>query len=216
MRVLRVVVVIRTIEVGWHDRDIVGAVLTIEVLAILETRDLSQGVCLIGLLQLAGKQAALLHGLRREAGVDAAGAEEEEFLAAILPSRVDDVHLHDHVVVHEVGESRLVGDDAADLGGGEENVVWFLSGEERLYGFLAAEVKLGMGASDEVGVTLALQFAHDSRAHHPAVSCDVYFRFFFHTRLLLKQQLKQLYLTTLPLATTQLAAGEFILYYFLL
>ena len=140
MRVLRVVVVIWTIEVGWHHGDIVGAVLAIEVLAVLETRDLSQGVCLVGLLQLASKQATLGHGLRREAGVDATGAEEEEFLAAILPSRVDDVHLHDHVVVHEVGESRLVGDDAADLGGGEDDVVGFLNGEERLYGFLAAEV----------------------------------------------------------------------------
>lgn len=180
MRVLRVVVVIRTIEIGWHDRDIVGAVLTIEVLAVFEAGDLSQGVCLVGLLELAGEQAALLHGLRREAGVNAAGTEEEEFLAAILPSRVDDVHLHDHVVVHEVGKSRLVGDDAADLGGGEEDIVGFFFGEEVFDSLLAAKVKLGMGASDEVGVTLALQFAHDSRAHHSTVSCDVYFAIFIH------------------------------------
>ena len=32
-------------------------------------------------------------------------SKEEEFLATILPCGVDDVHLEDHVVVHEVGES---------------------------------------------------------------------------------------------------------------
>ena len=152
MGVLGVVVVVGAIEVGGHHGDIVGAILAVEELAVFQSRDLRQGIGLVGLFQLACEQTALSHRLWRKARIDATGAEEEEFLAAVLPSRVDDVHLEDHVVVHKIRESGLIGNDAADLGGSEEDVFGLLSGKELLYRFLATEVQLRMGAGDDMGV----------------------------------------------------------------
>ena len=160
MGVLGVIVVVRAIEVGGHDRDIVGTVLAIEELAILETGDLSEGIGLVGLLELGGEQAALGHGLWGHAGVDARGAKELELAAAVLPSGMDDVHLEDHVVVHEIGKGALVSDNAAYLGGSQEHVLGALLGEEGLYGFLAGEVELLVGTGDDIGVALALELTY--------------------------------------------------------
>ena len=93
---------------------------------------------------------------------------------------MDDVHLKDHVVVHEVGKSRLVSDDAAYLGGSEEDVFGLLGGEEDLNGFLATEVEFRMGAGDDVGVALASELTDDGGAYHAAMSGYIYFGFFIH------------------------------------
>ena len=158
--VLGVVVVVGAIEVGGHHGDVVGAVLAVEELAVLEAGDLGQSVCLVGLLQLAGEQAALGHGLGSQTGVDATGAQKLELLAAVLPSGMDDVHLENHVIVHEVGQGTLVGHDATYLGGSKEHVLGLLLSEEGLYGFLAGEVKFLVGAGDNIGIALALELAN--------------------------------------------------------
>ena len=174
MAVLGVIIVVRAIEISRHDGDIVGAVLTIEKLAILETGDLGEGVGLVGLLELAGEQAALGHGLWRHAGVDARGAKELELLAAVLPSGMNDVHLQNHVVIHEIGKGGLVSDNAAYLSSSEEHVLGLLLGEEGLNGLLAGEVKLLVGTGDDIGVALALELANDGGAHHATVTGNVY------------------------------------------
>ena len=159
--VLGVIVVVGTIEVGGHDGDVVGAVLAIEELAILESADLGQGIGLVGLLELGGEQAALGHGLGCHAGIDAAGTEELELLAPIAPCGVDDVHLEDHIVVHEIGQRTLVGHDAAYLGGSQEDVLGTLLGEKGLDLVLTAEIQLAVGTGDDVGIALTLQLAYD-------------------------------------------------------
>ena len=150
------VVIVRPIEVGGHHGDVVRAILAVEELAILETRDLGEGIGLVGLLEFGGEQAALGHGLWRHAGLDARGSKELELAAAILPSGMDDVHLEDHVVVHEIGKGGLVSDDAAYLGSSEEHVLGLLLGEEGLNGILAGEVELRMRSQHQVVITLTL------------------------------------------------------------
>ena len=174
MGVLGVIIVVRAIEVGGHDGDIVGTVLAIQELAILETGDLGEGVGLVGLLEFAGEQATLGHGLWSHAGVDAAGAQELEFLAAVLPCSVYDVHLQNHVVIHEIGKGGLVSDDAAYLGSSEEHVLGALLGEEGLNGILAGEVKFLVGAGDNIGIALALELANYRATHHAPVACHIY------------------------------------------
>lgn len=49
-------------------------------------------------------------------GVDTGTSEKPQFFTTILPSGMDVVHLQNHVVVHEVGKSALVGDNATHLG----------------------------------------------------------------------------------------------------
>ena len=173
MGVLGMVVVVGAVEVGGHDGDVVRAVLAVEELAILEAADLGQGIGLVGFLQLAGEEAALGHGLRGHAGVDAGGAQELELVAAVLPSGMDDVHLEDHVVVHEVGQRALVGHDAAHLGSRQEDVLGLLLCEEGLDLILTGEVEFRVGTRDNIMVALALEFSYYCRAHHATVTGNI-------------------------------------------
>ena len=84
-----------------------------------------------------------------------------------------DVHLQHHVLIHEVGQCCLVGNDTSYLGGGEEYIFGALLLEELLHLLLATEVKLGGSACDDIGIALALKFAYDSRTHHATVSSDI-------------------------------------------
>ena len=128
--VCRMVVVVGTIEVGGHHGDVVRTVLAVEELAVFQAGDLGEGVGLVGLLKLRREQARLGHRLRCHAGVDARRAEELEFLAAVAPCGVDDVHLKHHVVVHEVCKSRLICLNPTHLRCGKEDVFGFLGCKE--------------------------------------------------------------------------------------
>ena len=178
--VLGVVVVVGAVEVGGHHGDVVCSVLAVEELAVLEATDFGQGIGLIGLFQLTGEEAALGHGLGRHAGVDAAAAQKLEFLAAVLPGGVDDVHLQNHIVVHEVRQGVLVGHDAAHFGGGQEHVLRTLIGKEVVYGLLVAQVQFLVGTGDDVGIALSMKLAHNGAAHHAVMTGYVYFAVLFH------------------------------------
>ena len=195
--VLGVVVVIGAVEVGGHHRDVVRAVLAVEELTVLEAADLGQGIGFVGLLQLAGEQAALFHRLRGHAWIDATAAQKEEFFALVFPGSVDDIHLEDHVVVHEVREGALVGDDPADLGGRQEYVFGLLGSEEGLYGVLPREVQLLVRPRDDVGIALSPELPYDGASHHAPVAGDVYFAVGFHAvmRSPIRSGMTKIYLT---------------------
>ena len=198
MAVGGVIVVVWAIEVGGHDADIVGAVLTVQELAILQTGDLRQRIGLVGLFQLTGQQAVFLHGLRCHAGVDAGGTEKLQLLAAVLPSRVDGVHLQRHVVIHEVGQCFLIGHDAADLGSSKEHILRLFLCEELFHSILTGQVQFFVGAGDDIGIALTLQLTNDCRAHHAAMTCDINLsilpnKFRVRTPISLKQSLRILH-----------------------
>ena len=162
VRVLRVEVVVRAVEVGGHGGDGVEAVLDAVCLAHLDAGDLGDGVPLVGGLERAGEERALGDGLRRELGVDAGGAQEEELADGAGAQRgVDDVGLDLEVGGDEVGGEGGVGVDAADLGGGEDDVARALGGEEGLDVGLAGEVELGVGPDDDGGEAEREEAAQD-------------------------------------------------------
>ena len=70
MTVLWMIVIVRTIEISGHHADIISAILTVEELAVFQPANLSEGIGLVGLLQLACQQAALWHWLGSHARVD--------------------------------------------------------------------------------------------------------------------------------------------------
>ena len=180
MAVLWMIVIVGAIEVGRHHGDKVGAVLTVEELAVFETADLSQRIGLICFLQLACQQATLWHRLRRQARIDAAAAKELQFFAAVLPCGMYDIHLKDHVVVHEISQSTLVGDDATYLGSSKEDVLWLLFGEECIDGILTCEVEFGVCARDYVLVALSMQLTHNGRTHHASMAGNIYLTILMH------------------------------------
>ena len=82
---------------------------------------------------------------------------------------MDGIHLQRHVVIHEIGKCFLIGHDAADLGSSKEHILRLLLCEELFHSILTGQVQFLVGASDDIGIALALQFPHDGAAHHAAM-----------------------------------------------
>ena len=101
-------------------------------------------------------------------------------LTPAFPGRVDDVGLDGEIVADEFGRIFVVGVDAADLGGGEEDVVGLLLLEEGVHLCLIGQIQFGMGASEQVGVTLRREVAHQGGTHQAAVARHVYAGGVFH------------------------------------
>jgi hypothetical protein len=76
--------------------------------------------------------------------------ETSSFLHPVVESRVDDVGLHHQVVVDEVGRIGVVGMNATDLGCGQVDLAGALFGKEVLHRGLVAQVKLSVGAGEDV------------------------------------------------------------------
>ena len=76
MRMRRMIVVIRPVQIGRHDGDKIRTVLAIQKLTIFQSADLCQGISLVGLFQFTRQQAAFLHRLRCHPGIDTGGAQK--------------------------------------------------------------------------------------------------------------------------------------------
>ena len=156
MGVLQVEVVVRAIEVRRHHGDVVRAVLQVVTLAHLQAGNLRDGVLLVRVLQWAGEETVLLHRLRGILGIDAGGAEEEQFLDIVGVGFADHIALDLHVHHDEVGAVEAVGHDTADEGGGQHHGVRTLFVEELLDGVLVGQVEFLVAATHEVGIAALL------------------------------------------------------------
>src|SRR5690606_8367815 len=99
--VLKVEVVVRPVQVGWHDAQIAGAVLAVVCLAQLETGYLGDGIRLVRPLQRTGEEILLLDRLRAIARIDAARAEEHEVPHPGFVRTVNEIGLDHQVLVDE-------------------------------------------------------------------------------------------------------------------
>lgn len=88
----------------------------------------------------------------RKFGINAGGAEEEEFLNAMGEGGSDDVGLDLEIDSDEISRVGVVGVDAANFCRGEDDIVGFLGGEEGVDGGLDGEIEVGMGAEEEIGI----------------------------------------------------------------
>ena len=183
MGVLQREIVARPVEVAGHRADEVAAVLGAGMVAELDARDLRDRVGLVGDLERTGQQRLLADRLRGQLRVDAARAEEEQLADAGAAGTVDDVGRHRQVVVEEIVRLGGVGLDAADAGGGHDDVGWLFGGEERARRGAVAEIEFGGRARDHGRVARGAERADDGGADHPAVAGDVDLRGAIHQRL---------------------------------
>ena len=93
---------------------------------------------------------------------------------------MDHVHLQDHVIVHEIRQGILVGNDSANLGSGQKHIFRLFLPEECLHRILAAKIQLLVGAGDDIGIALPLQFPDNGGADHAPVARHIDFRVFLH------------------------------------
>ena len=174
MAVLQVEVVVGTIKVGWHHSDIVGAILKVVTLAHLKSRNLCDGILLIGVFQRRRQEYILAHWLRCILGVYAGAAQEEELLHTMRIGIADDVALHLHVLHDEIGTIKRICHDAAHEGCCQDHSVWLLLIEELLHCILICEVKLFVRTTHQVVIASSFEVVPNSRTHESVVSCYVY------------------------------------------
>ena len=140
MAVLRMVVIVRSVEVGRHDRNVIRAILLVQKFTIFQTADLGERICLVRLLQLSGQKAVLLHRLRSHTRIDAGGTKEHQLLAAVLPCLMNHIHLQCHIVIHKICQRFAVRHDTADFCRCEEYILRLLLSEEFFHILLTAEI----------------------------------------------------------------------------
>ncbi len=79
-------------------------------------------------------------------------------------------------MVDELGRQAVVGLDAADLGGGDDDLVDPVLLEEAVDRLLVEQIQLGAAGSEQLGLglirTLGLQLAGNGVADHAAVAGD--------------------------------------------
>ena len=87
----------------------------------LDAGDLGHGVPLVGWLQRTGEQSRFRYRLGRVPRIDARRAYIDQPFDAVAPSRLDDVRGDHHVVVEKFSRGVVIGENAADAGGDQEN-----------------------------------------------------------------------------------------------
>ncbi len=180
MTVGGMIIVIGSIEIGWHHRDIIRTILPVQKLAVFQTGNLCQSIGFVGFLQFPGKQTVLPHGLGCHPGIDAGGSQELQLPAAMFPGTVNHIHRKHHIVIHEIRQSVVVGHNPTHLGRCQKYICRPLRGKEILHRPLAAQIKFPVSAGEQIPISLLFQFPHNGGTHHSPMSGHIYLRVFLH------------------------------------
>ena len=149
VRFLRIEVIAWTVEIGGHGRQVTGMELPIVRPAHLDACDLGQRIGTVGGLERPGEQILFLDRLRAELGIDATGAQKEQTVDAGAVAGVDHVGLNGQVFTNKVCRIKIVGQDAADFGGGQKDVSRTLLGKEALDGDCVGQIEFGARSQQE-------------------------------------------------------------------
>lgn len=87
--------------------------------------------------------------------------------------RRDEVGFDREIVANEISREFVIGQDAADAGGGDEDVLGSFEGKERLGGLRVGQVEFGVRAGDEVCVAGCGQRSAQGGADQATVAGDV-------------------------------------------
>ena len=174
--VLQMEIIVRTIKIGRHHGDVVGAVLQVKTLAQLQAGDLGDRVRLVGVFQRRGQQRLLFHRLLRVAGIDAGATQEDQLLHSMPEALADHVLLDLQIPVDEVRPIAAVGHDAAHVRRRQDHVLRPLLVEEAPDSHAVQQVQLGVRPAHQVRIALLLKILIDGRAHQSAVARHIDFR----------------------------------------
>ncbi len=170
--VFGMIIVAAAVEIGRHHVDEVGAILAAIGLHHLDPGDLGNRIGLVGRLQRPRQHGVLAQRLRRQLRIDAGRTEEHQLLGAVDMRRMDHIRRNHQIVVEEFGAQRVVGDDAADLGGREKHHLRALGGEPAVDRGLIAQIGFAAARRQQFDI-FRRQPAYQRRADHAAVAGDV-------------------------------------------
>jgi GDPmannose 4,6-dehydratase len=177
---VKIVVVIRPVEVGRHGADEIAAVLPPVRLAELDAGDFGDRVPFVGRLQRAGEEVFLFQRLRGQLRVNARAAEEQELPHARAPRALDEVVLDLQILKQERRRLLVISQDAPHLSCGDEDELRLGLGVEALHCCGVEEVQFLSSAADQLPAALPLQLPPNSAAHQPAMASHKNPRVFVH------------------------------------
>src|SRR6266566_7049864 len=149
VRVLQIIIVVRSVQVRGHGADKLAAILPAVSLAHFQTGDLGNGVPLVGRLQRAAQQVFLFERLGRQLGIDAGAPQEEQLLDPGLPSLMNNIVLYLQVLVNEFRRQSVIGQDASHFGCRKKNKFGFGLRVKFLHRGGVQQVKLSARRSNE-------------------------------------------------------------------
>ena len=150
MRVFQIEIIIRTVEIGWHERYKVGSVLFVIGLASDDAGDFRHGVSLIGGFKGAGHEIFFLDGLRREAGIDAGTAEKYQFFNAAFFGVFQNISLHHEVFVDKLPGVSFIGHNTAHFRGSQKYILGFFFFKKTGDSSLVEKVKFFSGFKNQI------------------------------------------------------------------
>jgi len=168
--IVQVVIIAGAVEIGGHHGQEAGVVLAVVGPACFYAGDLGYGIGPVGRLQRAGQQVFLPDGLGALLGIDAGGSQEQEPFDAVAPGLVEHVILDEQVLVDELRRIGVVGQNAADPGRGQEDVIGLFLGKECRDRLLIQQIKFRVGPGEQVGVSISAQSTEQCRAHQAAMA----------------------------------------------
>jgi len=177
---VRIKVVADAVHVARHDRERVEPVLSAIGVAHDLSGDLGDRIGQVGRLQRAGQQGLFAKGLLGLFWIDAGGPQEQELARAMAPGGVDNVGLDQQVFTNEIRALRVIGQDAADLGGGHEDVCWRFRREKAVGRRPVGQIQVAVGPGQNGAEATALQRAKDRGPDQAAVAGDKYPRVCLH------------------------------------
>ena len=143
-------VIVRTVEISRHHRDIVGAVLQVIALAHLQSGDLRDGVFFVGIFQWTRQKCVFAHRLRSVFRINTCGTQEKQLLHIMTEALANDVALDEHVQHDKVGAVERVCHDAAHMSRREHHCIRSFLIKELLDSQLVSKVKLRMSATYKI------------------------------------------------------------------
>ena len=183
--VLQMEVVIRSVQIGRHDGDIIGAVLQVETFTHFQSRNLCDGIRFVGIFQRGGEESLFLHRLGSFPRIDAGAAQKQELLHSMPKAFANDVLLNLQIFVDEVGTVLQVCHDASHMGRGQYHGIRPFFVKETLNGYSIQQIQFLMRASHQVFVSSFLQIVPNGRTYQPPVSGHIYFSCFIQHKLTL-------------------------------
>ena len=173
VRILGIIVVAGTVQVGRHRGEVACAVLPVVRPAHFDAGNLGQRIGAIRCLQRAGQQVLFAYRLRTITRVNARRSEKQQPLYAGTPRLMDNIGLNRKIDFNELGRVRVVGNDTADFPRGEEYTIRALVGKKLTRCMLVGQIEFSVRASDQIRVTAALQAAHERRPGQSGVARNV-------------------------------------------
>ena len=184
MTSLQVEIIIWSIQVGRHHRNVIGAILYIKALTHFQPSNLSNCIRFIRIFQWRCQQRIFFHGLWCFFRIHTSATQKQQFLHLVFITLSYHIVLNLQIAINKIGPIYIVSNNSTHMCRSQKYILRFFIFKEFGYRHTVHQVQFFRCTANQIGITLLLQIVPNGRAHQSAVTCNVYFRIYFHYKYL--------------------------------